>query len=301
MRLSLTSLFAPLAAAVSLAFAGGSAHAEPAIWVVKGPHATVYLFGTVHLLKPGADWMTPTIKQAFDSSDNLILEIANIDDQAAVTPVVMKLGFDADHPLDKLLAPADETRLEAAEKDLGLPQPQVNLMRPWMASITLTVMPMMKQGYDPQAGVDRELKKLADARKEPVNGFETAEQQLRYFADMPDAEQIAMLRESLDDYPKAIETIDKLAAAWGEGDVDRIAELINNDMKKDDPALYDLMLVKRNQNFAAQIADKLNGTGVSFVAVGAGHLAGPDSVQAQLAKRGIKAERLNAGGARPGA
>ena len=165
-------------------------------------------------------------------------------------------------------------------------------MRPWMASITLTVAPMLKAGYDPQSGVDRELKKLADARKEPVGGFETAEQQLGYFADMPQAEQIAMLRESVDDYPTALEKVDALEQAWADGDVEKVGEMVNNDMKKDDPALYDIMLVKRNAHFAAQIAEKLKRTGVSFVAVGAGHLAGPDSVQAQLAKRGYASERF---------
>ena len=292
MRLSASKLLAPLAAAAALALAGGAAHAAPAIWVVKGPHATVYLFGTVHLQKTGSDWMTPKIKKAFDDSDNLTLEIANIDDQAAMLPIVMKLGFDAAHPLNTILTPADETKLEAAEAALGIASAQVNVMRPWMASITLTIAPMLKAGYDPQSGVDRELKKLADARKEPVGGFETAEQQLGYFADMPQAEQIAMLRESIDDYPTALEKVDALEKAWADGDVEKVGEMVNNDMKKDDPALYDIMLVKRNAHFADQIAEKLKGAGVSFVAVGAGHLAGPDSVQAQLAKRGYASERF---------
>ncbi|HEY3814729.1 MAG TPA: TraB/GumN family protein [Caulobacteraceae bacterium] len=291
MRLSAAKVLAPLAAASALLFAG-AVQAEPAIWVVKGPHATIYLFGTVHLQKPGGDWMTPKIRKAFDDSDNLTLEIANIDDQAAVMPVVMKLGFDPGHPLNTMLAPADETKLEAAETALGLPAAQVNMMRPWMASLTVTMAPMLKQGYDPEAGVDRELKKLADARKEPVNGFETAEQQLGYFADMPQAEQISMLREAVDEYPTAMDKIDAMEQAWSRGEVEKLADLINSDMKKDDPALYELILVKRNEHFADQIADKLKGSGVSFVAVGAGHLAGPDSVQAQLAKKGIRAERF---------
>jgi hypothetical protein len=291
MRLSAAKVLAPLAAASALLFAG-AVQAEPAIWVVKGPHATIYLFGTVHLQKPGGDWMTPKIRKAFDDSDNLTLEIANIDDQAAVMPVVMKLGFDLSHPLNTVLAPADETKLEAAETALGLPAAQVNMMRPWMASLTVTMAPMLKQGYDPEAGVDRELKKLADARKESVNGFETAEQQLGYFADMPQAEQISMLREAVDEYPTAMDKIDAMEQAWSKGEVEKLADLINSDMKKDDPALYELILVKRNEHFADQIADKLKGSGVSFVAVGAGHLAGPDSVQAQLAKKGIRAERF---------
>lgn len=292
MRLSkLPKALAPLCAVAALAL-GGAARAEPAIWVVKGPHITVYLFGTVHLLKANADWETPKIKRAFDSSDHLIEEINNVDGAAAMQPVVMKLGMDAAHPLSTLLTPADDAKLDAAEADLGLPAKSLEPLRPWFAAVTLTVIPMMKSGYDPAAGVDRDLKAQADARKEPVEGFETAEQQLGYFASMPDAEQIAMLRQSLDEYKDALAKVDELAGAWAKGDVDTISTLVNDDIKKEDPRLYDLLLVKRNQSFAAQIAERMKGTGVIFVAVGAGHLAGPDSVQVQLAKLGYRAERF---------
>ena len=293
MRFSkLSKILAPLCAIAAVAL-GGAARADPAIWVVKGPHVTVYLFGTVHLLKANTDWETPNIKQDFESSDHLIEEINNVDSgAAAMQPVVMKLGMDAAHPLSTLLSPADDAKLDAAEADLGLPAKSLEPMRPWFAAVTLTVVPMMKSGYDPAAGADRDLKAQADARKEPVEGFETAEQQLRYFAEMPDAEQIAMLRQSLDEYKDTMAKADELAGAWSRGNVDKISALVNDDIKREDPRLYDLLLVKRNQSFAAQIAERMKGSGVIFVAVGAGHLAGADSVQVQLAKLGIRAERF---------
>jgi hypothetical protein len=272
--------------------AAAPARAEPALWVVKSGESTIYLFGTVHLLKADAQWMSPKIKKAFDESGDLTLEIADIDNQAAMLPVVQKYGLDLAHPLSTQLSPEDNAKLDAGYAALGLPPKAFDPFRPWLAGLTLSVLPLQKAGFDPKSGVEMIFKGQADARHEPVQGFETIEQQIKYFADMPVPQQVSFLREALDDAPKTASQLDKVEHAWEAGDVDAIAKVLNDDMKQNDPALYDLLLVKRNQGFADQIAEKLKGKGVSFVAVGAAHLAGPDSVQAQLAKKGFVAKRL---------
>jgi hypothetical protein len=63
--------------------------ANPAIWRVKGKHGTVYLFGSVHVMKPNVQWETPKVKSAFDASDLLYLEVANLDDTAALQPMLL--------------------------------------------------------------------------------------------------------------------------------------------------------------------------------------------------------------------
>jgi len=83
-----------------------------------------------------------------------------------------------------------------------------------------------------------------------------------------------------------------MVAAWAAGDVPALEAEFISEMKGDYPELYDLLIVKRNEDWARQLKTKLAGAGVSFVAVGSGHLVGPDSVQVQLAKLGIKAERV---------
>ncbi len=281
-----------LAAAASLAFAGGAAHAEPAIWVVKGPHSTVYLFGTIHLLKHDTQWLTPKIQKAFESSDKLTLEIVDVGDAAAMQPLVQKYGLDPAHPLSQVLAPQDDARFEAAEATFGVPPKALDAMRPWLAGLTLSVQPLVKAGYDPSGGVDVDLKARAEAVKKPVDAFETSEQQIRYFADMPDAQAISFLRESIDEFPDTVSKIDELEKAWQVGDLAAVEALLNEDMKKEDPKLYELLLVNRNKGFAAQIEQRLQGTGTDFVAVGAAHLAGPDSVQHMLEAKGYKVERF---------
>jgi hypothetical protein len=293
MRPFAAKLLASLTAVAALAFtAAAPAKAEPAIWVVKGPHSTVYLFGTIHLLRPDAAWLTPKIQKAFESSDRLTLEIVDVDDPAAMAPLVQKYGVDTEHPLSSILSPADDARFEALEAGFGMPPKALDKFRPWLAGLTLTVQPLVKAGYDPTAGVDRDLKARAVALKKPVDAMETSEQQLLYFANMPQPEAISFLRESMDESDDTVAKIDKLEKAWAAGDVKEVAAELDDDVRKEDPKLYQLLLVDRNKGFADKIEQRLQGTGTDFVAIGAAHLAGPDSVQHMLEAKGYKVERF---------
>jgi uncharacterized protein len=283
--------FAALAALLALAFGAGTAWAEPALWKVQGPHATVWLFGSVHALKSSDSWNSPRIQAALKASDALYLEIANADDPAALQPLMLKYGLDTAHPLSTKLDAKQLAALDTALASMGMKEPTFELMRPWMAGLTLSVIPLLKSGYDPQASVEHTLTAAARAQGKPVRGFETAEEQVRYLADLPPAEEIAFLDSSVDDAAKGTSEIDALVAAWEAGDTGKIAELMNADMKAKYPDLYRRLLVERNQRFAKQVADLANGTGVYFVAVGAGHLAGSDSVQSMLAPYHFTAER----------
>jgi hypothetical protein len=282
---------AALGAAASLLFFTGVAQAEPAMWVIKDADSTIYLFGTVHLLRPEAVWKTPKIQKAMDEAEDLTLEIADVDDAQAMAPLIRKYGLDAARPLSSRLSAEDNAKLETVYKTLGLPPKALDPFKPWMAALTLSVLPLQKAGYDANSGVERLLKASAAARKEPVAGFETAEQQIRYFDDMPEAMQLEFLRQTVDEAPETVARLDSIAKAWEAGDVDAIGREMNDEMKKEAPQVYEVLLTRRNEAFARQIKAKLAGKGVSFVAVGAGHLAGPDSVQVQLAKLGVKAER----------
>ena len=154
--------------------------------------------------------------------------------------------------------------------------------------MTLSLFPMQKAGYDPAAGVDRLLKAAAVRRGLPVMGFETSEGQLHYLSDMSEAEQMDMLHQSIDEYDTALSDLDQLEAAWERGDDREIARLEAKDMT---PALYQRLLAGRNRLFARRLLERMQQPGVIFVAVGAAHLAGPDSVQVLLSRAGLKAVR----------
>lgn len=278
--------------AVALLFPAG-AIAHPALWVVRGADTTIYLFGTVHLLPGNTPWRYPALDRALASSDALVVEITD-DSPANITALVLRLGMDPAHPLSSLLSAGDYHRLERAARLAGLPgMGALDAMRPWLAALTIAMAPLAKAGLDPQQGVDHLLRDEMSRAGKPVRALETAEEQIRFLADMPSALQLDMLRQTLHETDASKLEFKELVEAWDKGDVEAIAQLENGLMKRETPALYQRLLVTRNATWAGKIRAMLDTPGTVFIAVGAAHLAGPDSVQAQLHKLGVDATRVD--------
>ena len=270
----------------------GNALARPALWQAKVGNSTVYLFGTVHLLPDDTHWRFPALDQALAQSQTLYIELTD-DDQASMAALVLRYGIDSDHPLSTQLSASDNTALAKAAQLAGLPGGATTLqsMKPWLAALTLSVAPLMKAGLDPAEGVDKQLKAQMTNAGKPVLGLETAEQQIQFLANLPAPIQVAFLRDTLHDIDKDKEELLQLVDAWKQGDVAAIAKLENTELKDQEPALYQELLVQRNIAWAGKIRNMLKQPGTIFIAVGAAHLAGPDSVQAQLAKLGINVQQ----------
>lgn len=287
----LKRFLAACAALLAVGLAASPAAADPAVWVVKDKDSTLYLLGTVHVLKPDTVWRTAAIDKALTDSSELWLEV-DTDDVAGMQDLVRRYGLDAAHPLSGKLTPDQLTRFKAAVSGLGADPANLEPLRPWLAGLTLSIAPLLKGGFDPKSGVEEKLKAAARADGKPIRTLETQEQQIRFFADLPPQVELEFLLSSLDDASDAAPMLDGLIAAWSAGDVEAIGSLLNDEMATRYPELYKALLVRRNQAWAGQIETLLQGKGVAVIAVGAAHLAGPDSVQVQLAKRGLKAERL---------
>lgn len=283
-----------LLAALALALLPTASLAKPALWVVKDADTTLYLFGTIHLLPKNADWHYDALDHALAQSDALVVEITD-DNPANMTALVLRLGIDAAHPLSTLLSSGDFHRLELAARKAGLPgTTALNVMRPWLATLTLTLAPLTKAGLDPARGVDRQLRDMMAKAGKPVRALETAEEQIHFLADMPTRLQLDMLRQTVHEADHASVELQALLDAWQAGDDAAIARLENELMKRETPALYQRLLVQRNAVWAGRIKAMLDTPGTVFIAVGAAHLAGPDSVQAQLRKLGIDSTRVPA-------
>ena len=267
--------------------------AEPAIWVVKGPHSTVYLFGTIHALQKDQSWHSAKIDAAIKESGTLWLEVPNVDDSASMQPLILQMGMDPAHPLSTKLTPDQLAKLNKAATSAGLPggESMLEPLKPWLAALTVSLSPILKAGFDPNSGVELELKPEFVKANKPVKGFETAEQQIHYFADMSDKAQVDYLISEIDDLDTAVDKFKKMVAAWYAGDLAAMDQLNNAEFRDKYPDLFQTLVVKRNQNFTAQIETMVKGDGVSFVAIGAGHMVGKDGVPAMLEKEGYKVVR----------
>jgi uncharacterized protein YbaP (TraB family) len=276
-----------VAASVALTLFASPVHAEPSMWVVKDADSTLYLLGTFHLTKPGMDWWSDKIDTAFESSGELWLEASENGDDAIVQNLVLKYGFDHERPLSSKLSEDDWNKVLSATKLAGVPVSAIEEMQPWLAALALVVAPMVKAGYDPQLGADKQLEARAMSANKVVRTFETPEQQIQFFASLPEQSQVSFLVQSLDDVAVGPELMDRMAAAWVAGDAATLEVMTLQRVRDEAPDLYDALIVRRNRDWSEQIVTVMKGAGTSFVAVGAGHLIGEHSLPAILAERGF--------------
>ena len=279
---------APAVAAVT---APATVDADPALWVVKDADTTIYLFGTVHVLKPGLGWFDEAVKTAFDSSGELVLELV-MPDPATMQALLMKTGFTASGPtLTEKMQAADRAAYVKAMTDLGIPTAAFDRADPWVAAVDLALLPILKLGYNPANGPEALLSAAAKTAGKTVSGLETAEQQFGYFDSLAEPVQLKFLASTVKDLPKTAEVIDNMVASWAKGDPDTLAATMNEGME-DLPEINAVLLKGRNVRWADWIDARLKRPGTVFLAVGAGHLAGKDSVQVQLAGHKLKAQRI---------
>jgi len=279
---------APAAAA-----AATTQKATPAMWVVKDSDTTIYLFGTFHLMAPGIDWNHGKVKTAFESADTLRLEIANMEAEAPIIANLMaskgqlppgKTIFDG-------LTEAQKSALGTIIAQSGFPPQAIQQMQPWMGSLILAMGLYQKLGLDPNQGVDKTLDGLARAANKPVEGFETGAEQIGFFANLTDQQQKAMLVSTIEDWDQATTMLNDMIDAWKTGNADKLGELMTTSLRTQ-PELAKLILTDRNERWAEWVSARMAKPGTVFVAVGAGHLSGPDSVQAFLKQKGIASSRV---------
>ena len=265
--------------------------ADPALWVVRDADTTVYLFGTVHVLKPGLGWFDEAVKKAFDSSDTLVLELVMPGPEVAQAAALRAGTTDTGPTLTEQLPRATRSKYLLGLADFGIPPAAFDRFRPWFAANNLSILPLLRMGYKLDSGAEQVLTRAAKEQGKPVAGLETLDEQLGFFAGLSQGAQIGFLKSVVDDLPSMGKTIDTMVADWSRGDPAALARLLNEGLTET-PELAKVLLNDRNARWAAWIQKRLDTPGTVFVAVGAGHLAGRNSVQAKLAARGLTATRI---------
>jgi uncharacterized protein YbaP (TraB family) len=260
----------------------------PALWQVADEDTTIYLFGTVHALPQGRNWFDGRIERAFDSADELVTEIDMSSAAGSAQALQSASQLPEGQTLRALMKAEDRQQYEAALVGLGLPVEALDRYEPWFAAMTLSLLPLLRSGYETQSGVELALSGRSNEKKH--DALETIEEQVALFDTLPQEAQLKFLDETVEKLDQATNTLDAMVAEWLKGDAVALANLLNAEMT--DPVLYERLLTARNANWAGWIENRLAQPGTVFIAVGAGHLAGRGSVQDQLKARGLKVRRV---------
>jgi hypothetical protein len=267
--------------------------ASPAMWKVADADTTIYLFGTIHLLPKDTKWRSPAFDQAAAGADTLVVEtIIDDNNPAATFGELFKLAL-ADNlpPLAERVEPAKRAALAAAMAKSGIPSQAFDRLETWAAAFLLLGVQFQSLGLDPASGVESVLKKQFQAGGKPIGELETNAEQLGYFDKLSEDAQRKFLVDVLEDPASMKQQFSFMLDAWTRGDVKGIAKSFNADLG-DAPELNDALLIRRNANWARWVKGRLDQPGTVLIAVGAGHLAGDQSVVSLLEKQGVKVSRI---------
>jgi len=263
----------------------------PALWTLADADTRVTLFGTVHSLPRGINWFRPHVVQALDSADVLVMETLIPESPAAMMPSIMRLArLSTPRPV---IERVPEIHRGTLQKELDRLKPGVlDWYETWFIALTLGNLESSANGMDPGLGVEAVLAERAKLRPTPIEALETADQQLIYFDALSEADQQQLLISALEDMKSSKPDMEGLIADWMAGNIDGLATRMNADFTRS-PMLKQMLIDDRNARWAAWIASEMKKRpGHLFIAVGAGHMAGEDSLIVKLKALGLEVKRV---------
>ena len=271
--------------------AGSAANAEPTLWSVSGQENTVYIYGSVHVLPQGGFAIDGKLADAWKDAEKVCLEIDSdaVSDQD-LQQVTLARAIDPDgRDLFTLLGP-DLDRAKAAATRAGVALEPMAPFEPWFAGMMISIMALQQHGFDIEHGVENIIEAAAETDRKPICAFETADEQLALFDDMPIEQQRKFLIQAIDESSEAKSDMDKMLLAWRTGDEAAMNKLMDEDFEgyRD---LAEKLVYGRNEHWAEQVAEMLKDSDDVLVVVGAGHLPGDRGLPSLLRKRGFKVAR----------
>jgi uncharacterized protein YbaP (TraB family) len=259
------------------------------LWTVQGRQNTVYLLGSVHVLRPGDAALPRAALDAYADAEQLVMEI-DLDDATVGDPLVMAQQMQASAALpagQSLQAVLGSDYAEVAQRasEAGLDLEMFDRFQPWFVATLLLQLELAKRGFDPALGIEQQLAGRAIADRKPITGLETPAQQFAVLSGLSLADQKRFLLMTLDESAQADAELEQLLAAWRKGDTSALAALLSDEFERF-PQLYRPLTEDRNRAWVGQLDDLLDDRDDYLVVVGALHLVGRDSVVDLLRQRG---------------
>jgi uncharacterized protein len=259
------------------------------LWTVQGEHNTVYLLGSIHVLRAEDGGLPKVADDAYRDAEKIVMEIDLDDalqgDPAAVAQTMQQMALlPSGQSLRTVLGP-DYAKVEQHAQKAGVDLEMLDPFAPWFVATALLQMELAKRGFSSELGVEEMLAKRAVADHKPIQGLETAEQQFGILAHLPMPLQKKFLMMTIDEADTLDSEIKELLAAWQSGDTDKLARLLGDEFTKA-PELYRPLTEDRNRAWVGQIAQMLHDRDDYLVVVGALHLVGRNSVVDLLRQRG---------------
>jgi uncharacterized protein YbaP (TraB family) len=275
--------------AIALIPPAADARGSGVLWTVEGRHNTVYLLGSVHLLRDSDGALPDAAEAAYADAEQVLMEI-DLDDPAVAGPAAMIDGMQraallpAGTTLRGVLGPDYDSiarQVEEAGLDLGL----LDGFAPWFVATLLMQVELAHRGFRPELGIEQRIAERAARDRKPIEGLETPVEQFTLLARLPLPVQKRFLEMTLEETESMDADLERMLEAWRAGDTAALAELLT-DAYEEFPELYGPLTEERNRAWVEDIAALLDEPDDYLVVVGALHLVGRNSVVELLRGRG---------------
>ena len=261
-----------------------------ALWELHGKHNTVYLLGSIHVLRPTDYPLAPAVLAAYSDAKSIIMEVnlQEIDAQQLQTELLASARLPEGKTLPSIMGAQRYQRATALARELGVELSIFDAIAPWFVAEAISQMQLQQLGFTPKSGVEMFFLDHARSDSKSVSGLETVRDQIALFDALPFETQADYLIASLEEAHDLPKEVDDMVHAWARGDTVWFADQLKSEFGRD-PKLYQSVLVARNRKWIPKIEALLNDNKNYLVIVGTGHLVGEGSVIELLKKDGIAA------------
>lgn len=267
--------------------ADGALHS---LWEVHGKHNTVFLLGSIHVLRQSDYPLAPELMAAYSSSKSVLMEV-NLEELSS--PLVQAEMFSSamlpeGKTLTAVLGAQRFARADALAREVGVELSTFDQFAPWFAAEAISETQLSQLGFQPETGIEMYFMERAQKDGKSVAGLETVHDQISLFRNMPMDTQADYLVSSLEEAHDLPRQVDSMVRAWRRGDTQWFVAQLQSEIGRD-PHLYQSVLGARNRNWLPKIEALLNDDKNYLVIVGTAHLVGQDSVIDLLKKDGVSA------------
>lgn len=263
------------------------------LWQVKSPQNTVYLLGSIHLLKKSDYPLAKQINDAYEDAEKLVFEVdlGELKSSKTQSIVLEKATAQDGKTLQDRLTPETYQLAKTKASEIGLPIEAFSGFKPWFFSLTLITLKLQRLDFNPDHGVDQYFFQKAIKDGKETLALETVEDQFNLFDSFSQGDQEQYIRQTVDELDTLETSFREMVTAWKSGDDKTLENLLLKSFK-DYPELEDQIFGARNRQWMTTIEPLLQKEDDYLIVVGAGHLVGKDSVLQLLQAKGHTPKRL---------
>ena len=267
--------------------ADGALHS---LWELHGKHNTVYLLGSIHVLRSSDYPLAPVVLDAYRDAKSLLMEVnlEEISSEQVQAEMLASAILPEGRTLPDILGRQRYGRADELAHAIGVELSLFDQFAPWFAAEAISQVQLTQLGFQPEAGVEMYFMEKARSDGKSVAGLETVHDQISVFQNMSMDTQAEYLVSSLEQAHGLPAEVDAMVRAWRRGDTQWFENQLKSDLGRD-PVLYQSVLGARNRKWVPKIEALLNDDKNYLVIVGTGHLVGQGSVIELLKKDGIAA------------